>query len=161
MSGKQTWFRRIFWAMLHLLRPCCNCAVSELHILKLSCILPCRWAGSWGIDADFVAKSKCSLISISAEDLKVPNWFSCSQQVILGAQPSVIETSNQKCVCWAQSVWADWGWVPAAACYSTFWFYCYSSTSGERLLLLESKSGAVKRNSRKNNCYFIFARYYH
>lgn len=30
-----------------------------------------RWAGSWGIDADFVAKTKCCIICISSEDIKV------------------------------------------------------------------------------------------
>ena len=30
-----------------------------------------RWAGSWGIDADFIAKTKCSIICIKADDMQV------------------------------------------------------------------------------------------
>ena len=30
-----------------------------------------RWAGAWGIEADFGAKTKCSVLCISAEDLQV------------------------------------------------------------------------------------------
>ena len=30
-----------------------------------------RWAGSWGIEADFVAKTKCSIMSIKAADVQV------------------------------------------------------------------------------------------
>ena len=29
-----------------------------------------RWAGSWGIEADFVAKTKCSLLCIDSKDLQ-------------------------------------------------------------------------------------------
>jgi hypothetical protein len=38
--------------------------------LKLEAI-DCRWAGSWGIKADFIAKTMCSLIYINLEDLQV------------------------------------------------------------------------------------------
>ena len=31
----------------------------------------CRWAGAWGIEADFIAKTKCSIMCIKAEDLQV------------------------------------------------------------------------------------------
>ena len=30
-----------------------------------------RWAGSWGIEADFVAKTKCSIMNIKAADVQV------------------------------------------------------------------------------------------
>ncbi len=30
-----------------------------------------RWAGAWGLRADFIAKTTCSVLFVSAEDVKV------------------------------------------------------------------------------------------
>ncbi len=50
--------------------------LSEFSIICfVLALLQFRWAGSWGIKADFVAKTKCSLISISSQDLKVQIVF--------------------------------------------------------------------------------------
>ena len=30
-----------------------------------------RWAGSWGVDADFVAGTRCSMLVVPAESIRV------------------------------------------------------------------------------------------
>ncbi len=55
-----------------------------------------RWAGSWGIKADFIAKTMCSVIYISAEELRV-RVAAHGTHLFLGSQ-----------ACWQG--WREVGW---------------------------------------------------
>ncbi len=45
--------------------------IYSLNRLDVACFPSDRWAGSWEINADFIAKTKCSIVCISAVDFQV------------------------------------------------------------------------------------------
>jgi hypothetical protein len=97
------------------------------------------------MNADFIAKSKCSLISISAEDLKVifPIAFSFKlfTQVLPYSSIFYPEKKNYLVFMIQPPVGMC---VGSTAGHAPIRFHCHSATCGEGLLLLGPKSG-VKR----------------